>query len=187
MSPLRTFAPWIAYAVTTSIVDWRLGALLALGVALAEVLRQRRDHGLADALTVATAVFFAVLAVVSVTDPATVLHRYTPALSLAALGSVAVASLVRGEPFTLAIAKRSTPPEVWELPEFRAVNVAITRVWAASFLVTAGACAAVLALAPGATALWVSLEVVGFAVPVAYTDARRRRARVAVASARPTA
>lgn len=183
MSHLRTFAPWITYAAASSIVDWRLGALVALGVAAAELLRQRREHRNADALTVATAAFFAGLAAVSVADPGTGLHRFTPALSLAVLGVVALASLVRGEPFTLVIARRSTPPEVWDLPAFVTANVAITRVWAASFLATAAVCALVLTVAPDATGVWVAAEMVGFAVPVAYTDARRKRARALLAAA----
>ena len=116
-------------------------------------------------------------------DPGTGLHRFTPALSLAVLGVVALASLVRGEPFTLVIARRSTPPEVWDLPAFVTANVAITRVWAASFLATAAVCALVLTVAPDATGVWVAAEMVGFAVPVAYTDARRKRAAPLLAAA----
>ncbi|MCB1003613.1 MAG: hypothetical protein KDB35_05445 [Acidimicrobiales bacterium] len=182
MSFLRTFAPWIAYAVASAVVDWRLGAVLALAVATAELVRQRRVHRRADALTVATAAFFAGLAVVSLADPTAALHRFTPALALGLLGVVALGSLARGAPFTLAIARRSTPPELWDHPGFLAANVAITRVWAVSFLITAAACLVVLAVDPEATALWVGAQVIGFAVPLAYTDARRRRARAASAA-----
>jgi hypothetical protein len=49
------------------------------------------------------------------------------------LGVIAWASLAIRRPFTLGIAKQSTPGELWGRPEFLRVNVIITLVWAVSF------------------------------------------------------
>lgn len=177
MSYLRSFRPWIVYAIASALVDWRAAAALAFVAAAREVHRQHAEHGGADDLTVTTRWFFLGLVIVSIARPDSPIHHYTPALSLLALGAAATWSLVEGQPFTLAIAKRSTPEEVWELPLFRQANVTITAVWAASFLVTAAMCATVLDLAPAATPLWIAAEVVGFAVPVAFTSRYRQHLR----------
>ena len=177
MDVARTLRPWIAYAIASALVDWRLGAALALVVAAGEVHRQQREHGGADALTVATRWAFLALTVLAVAQPDTPLHRYTPALSLGVLGATAAWTLLAGEPFTAEIARRSTPEAVWGLPEFHRANVAITTAWALSMLVAAAGCAAVLALAPSATALWVAIQVLGFIVPAAYTTAYRNQLR----------
>ena len=177
MSYLRSFRPWIAYAIDSSLVDWRAAAALGLLASVREVHRQQAEHGEADDLTVTTRWFFLGLTILSLARPDAPLHRYTPALSLLALGAAATWSLVEGQPFTLAIAKRTTPEELWDVALFRQANVTITTVWAASFLVTAAVCAAALYLAPAATPAWVSAEVLGFVVPVVFTSRYRQHLR----------
>jgi hypothetical protein len=136
-----------------------------------------------DGLTRATGWFFLGLTALSLLDPSTPLHRYTPALSLAALGVASAASLIRKQPFTLAIAKRSVPRELWNVPAFVDANVTITTVWAASFLATAAVCAATLTLAPSATPVSITAEVLGFVAPMKFTVLYRDRARARVAAA----
>ncbi|MEZ5141244.1 MAG: hypothetical protein R2726_01815 [Acidimicrobiales bacterium] len=180
MSYLRSFAPWIAYVVASAVADWRLGAVAGLAVALWVVLDDRRSGG-ADLLSVVTAGFFAVLAPVAIVAPDAVLRPYTPALSLATLGLAATASLALGRPFTLPIARRETPPELWETDLFHRVNVVITAAWATSFLVTAALCAGVISVDASLTPLWVGVQVVGFSAPLVFT--RRYRVRVAASLA----
>lgn len=183
MSNLRSFAPWIAYAALSSLFDWRIAALFATVVAARAIADQRREQGEVDDLTVTTGIFFAGLAVLSLVSPESPLHRFTPALSLTALGVASVVSLLRNQPFTLTFAKRSAPRELWDAPAFLAANVTITTVWAVSFLVTAAVCAATLALAPSATAIWITAEVLGFVVPMRFTTRYRARARARFAAA----
>jgi hypothetical protein len=183
MSYLRSFAPWIAYVAMSIVVDWRAATVVALVVAVGTITDQRRRHGDVDDLTRATAWFFFGLTALSLLDPTTPLHRYTPALSLAALGVASVASLIRRQPFTLTIARRSAPPVFWDAPAFIHANVTITTVWAASFLATAAVCTATLALAPSATPLWITAEVLGFVIPMKFTALYRERARARFATA----
>ena len=177
MSYLRSFRPWIVYGLASSLIDWRAAAAVAFVVAAHEVRRQNAEHGDVDDLTTTTRWFFLGLTIVSILRPDTPLHHYTPALSLLALGAAATWSLIDGKPFTLTIAKRTSPEELWELPLFRQANVTITAVWAASFLATAAACAALLGLAPVATPAWIGAEALGFAIPVVFTTVYRQRLR----------
>ena len=182
MSYVRSFAPWIAYAAVSAVADWRIAAGCALALAVAGVLADRRRFGDVDDLTVATAGGFLALWALSLLDPSSPVHRFTPALSLTLLGGAAAVSLLRRAPFTLTIAKRTVAPELWGLPAFLDANTVITSVWAASLLVTAALCAAILAVAPAATAAWVAVEVVGFVVPVRFTTRYRAQVRSRMAS-----
>lgn len=130
MSYLRTFAPWIVYAVIPS-ADWNWGALAALVVALLVIFQQTRAGRTLDAqmIEIGSAAFFAAITVLAFADPHTALHPYGPALSSAALALIAGASLAAKRPFTLGIARQSTPREYWDQPLFIRTNVIITAVW----------------------------------------------------------
>ena len=56
------------------------------------------------------------------------LHAYTASLASGALGLIGAASLAAGRPFTLGVAKRSTPREAWDNPLFIQVNMIISGV-----------------------------------------------------------
>ncbi|MEU8792614.1 hypothetical protein [Streptomyces sp. NPDC048643] len=170
MSYVRTFLPWIVFAVVPS-AQWQWGALAALLVAMAIVAQQRRTGVGFDALIMETgsAFFFAVLAAVAFADPDSAAHAYSAALSSATLALIAGASLLMGKPFTLGIAKRTTPPEVWKLKPFIRVNVVITAVWTAAFAVTAGALAVLAHAGHGHSTTATLVQVLGFVVPVLFT------------------
>ena len=138
MSALRSFAPWIAF---TAVIGHRR---------LASRCRARRcasrspapspaasQDAEPDDLANATTVFFAALTIVSVANPNSGLQQYVPALAPAALGIGAGLSILRGRPFTIPFAKRSTPPELWDQPRFYAANVTISMIWTVSFALTA--------------------------------------------------
>ncbi|MFF3412101.1 hypothetical protein ACFYW8_39310 [Streptomyces sp. NPDC002742] len=170
MSYVRAFLPWIVFAVVPS-AQWQWGALAGLLVAVAVIAQQRRTGVGFDALIMETgsAVFFAVLAVVAFADPHSVAHAYSAALSSATLALIAGVSLLAGKPFTLGIAKRTTPPEVWSLKPFVRVNVVITTVWTAAFAVTAGALAALAHAGQGHSTTATLVQAAGFVVPVLFT------------------
>lgn len=149
MSYVRTFLPWIVFAAVPS-THWQWGALAALLVAVVVVAQQRRTGVGFDALIMETgsAVYFAILAAVAFADPHSATHAYSAALSSATLALIAGTSLLMGKPFTLGIAKRTTPPEVWRLKPFIRVNVVITTVWTAAFGATAVALAVLAHMRP---------------------------------------
>ena len=170
MSYLRTFLPWIVFAALPS-GDWQWAALAALAVAVALIAQQIRTGTALDALIIelGSAVFFAVLAVIAFADPHSGVHDYSAALSSGTLALIAAASLVVGKPFTLGIAKRTTPREVWGLKPFIRTNVVITAVWAAVFALTAVALALVDHAGHAHSTTATLIQIAGFVAPMLFT------------------
>ncbi|GAA0934781.1 hypothetical protein GCM10009554_21090 [Kribbella koreensis] len=167
MSYLRTFAPWIVYALIPS-AHWNWAALIALVLSVGLIAQQTRAGRTADALIIeiGSAVFFAVITVVAFTSPDSGLHPYAAALSSGTLALIAGISLAIRKPFTLGVAKQTTPREYWGQPLFVRVNVIITAVWTGCFAVT-GLC--LLALAHSGSAGRTVVQVAGFVVPMVFT------------------
>jgi hypothetical protein len=175
VSYLRSFAPWIVFAIIP-VSDWKWAALFALAVSLAGVILPIRAGLPADAqiLEIGTAVYFAALTGLAFADPATPLRSYVACLASGALGLIACASLALGKPFTLGIARQSVPREVWEHPLFYRVNVIITSVWAASFVV---GCVILGLLAHSAATARSAVQVAAFVIPLVFTMRYVARAR----------
>ncbi|GFH38389.1 hypothetical protein [Streptomyces pacificus] len=170
MSYLRTFLPWIVFAAIPS-QHWQWASLAALAVAVVIIRSQRRAGSGFDALIIelGSAFFFAALAFTAFSDPQSGLHEYSAALASGTLAVISGASLAIGKPFTLGIARRTTPREVWTRRAFLHTNVVITAVWTAAFALTA----AVLALEAYAgnahSAAATIVQLAGFAVPMLFT------------------
>ena len=170
MSYLRTFLPWIVFAVLPS-GSWQWAALAALAVAVAVVGGQLRAGTTPNALIIeiGSAVFFAALAVIAFADPHSPVHDYSAALSSGTLAVVAGVSLAVGKPFTLGIAKRTTPKEYWAAQPFIRVNTVITSVWTAAFAVTAIVLAVVAHAGAAHSAPATVVQIAGFVVPMVFT------------------
>jgi hypothetical protein len=140
MGYVLNFSPWIAFFALSSIVNWRVGVVVALvtQALLALALIRRRQL---DLLSIGTLVFFGAMSAVALASPNSSIHRWIPALSAGALAIISAVSLLAGQPFTLAIARRSTPEAVRSRPEFLELNRFLTSVWAASFTALAITCA----------------------------------------------
>ncbi|MFJ7077492.1 hypothetical protein [Streptomyces sp. NPDC098781] len=183
MAYLRGFIPWIVAGVVTSF-DWRWGALggLVSGLLLL-VLERRRGVGLdALILEISSVVYFAVIAVVAVTRPHSVLADHVDVVSFAWLAATAWGTLAIRRPFTVGIAKRQTPREYWEMPEFIRVNNHITSAWGAGFTFIAVSLAVLGAVdAP----LWagITARVAGLVAPAAFTKVYPARAQARLSAA----
>ncbi|WP_433663127.1 hypothetical protein ACQPW1_13925 [Nocardia sp. CA-128927] len=167
MSYLRTFAPWIVYAVIPS-AHWQWAALIALVLSIVEVTSQLRAGRTLDGLMIelGSLVFFAALTVLAFADPNTALHPYSPALSSGVLALIALVSLAVRKPFTLGIAKQSTPKELWDNPVFVRTAYVLTAVWAASFVI---GCAVLTVLAHAGSTPRTIAQVLSFVIPVVFT------------------
>ncbi|MFX0578567.1 hypothetical protein [Nocardia nepalensis] len=167
MSYLRAFAPWIVFAVIPS-QYWQWAALAAFGVSVLGIAQQVRAGQRIEAMAIdiGSVVFFAALAVIAFVDPDSALHPYTPALSSGVLALIAGASLLVRVPFTLPIAKQTTPRELWDHPVFIRTSYVITSVWTASFVV---GCVALTALAHSSSGGRTTVQVLAFALPVIFT------------------
>jgi hypothetical protein len=170
MSYLRTFLPWIVYAVIPS-SDWKWAALAGLIVSVVVISRQLRTGHPVDALIIeiSSAVFFAAITAVAFADPNSGVHAYSAPLSSGFLAVVAGISLAAGRPFTLGIAKQTTPREYWDRPEFVRVNVIITGVWTAAFAATAIVLAAMAHAGQAHSTAAIIVQVAGFVVPMVFT------------------
>ncbi len=159
--PVVGFIPWIVFWVIGGPATWETGTLAALLAAIfvtmlsidyrplvawATVQPDRRRVGLRPELSrlklldIATVVFFAVLslaAVVTTRHNVSDLDKYSQAISSGALGIIALGSIVFRHPFTVDYAKEEAPPEVWHTEVFKRINVVLSSVWAAVFLVSA--------------------------------------------------
>lgn len=167
MSYLRAFAPWIVFAVVPS-QYWQWAALAALGVSALGIAQQVRAGQRLEAMAIdiGSIAFFAALTVIAFTDPDSVLHPYTPALSSGVLAVVAGVSLAVRTPFTLPIAKQTTPQELWDHPVFIRTAYVITSVWTASFVI---GCVALTALAHSGSGVRTTVQVLAFVLPVLFT------------------
>jgi hypothetical protein len=167
VSYLRAFAPWIVFALIPS-GDWKWAALIALAVSAAGIVLQRRAGLPLDAqiIELGSAVYFAALTVLAFADPHTPLHAYTSSMANGALAVIALGSLLLNKPFTLGIAKQTTPRELWNHPGFLRTNTVITSAWAASFVV---ACVLLALLAHSSAGGRTVVQVAAFVVPLVFT------------------
>ena len=167
MSYLRAFLPWIVFAVIPG-SQWQWAALIAVIISVVGIARQTRAGLPLDAqiIELGSAAYFAALAALAFADPHTTLHSYTASLASGALGVIGLVSLAVRKPFTLGVAKQSTPREMWDHPFFIRVNVVITSVWTASFVV---GCVALAALAHSSVVARTVVQTAAFAIPLVFT------------------
>jgi hypothetical protein len=192
VSYLLTFLPWIVYAFLGghTAASQQRGTLAALAVTVLLIVNKRRKGTAFDALIIesGSAVFFAVIAAVAFAAPHSGVLTYSAALSSTTLAVIAWISLAAGHPFTLGIARQSTPREVWSQPAFRHSNVIITVIWAVSLTVSAAVL--VIVIHAGVSVLVrILFQVLGFVVPMAatarYVKLVHARAHEAAGKAQP--
>jgi hypothetical protein len=176
---LKTFLPWIAFAVLSTNSQSRYGAIAALALGLALMAWDRRAGKQWDALILelSTLVFFVLLTVAAFTISPAPLGDYGPAISIGWLALTAWGGLAIRRPFTLGIAKTMVPKEFHDHPGFYRVNAIITAAWAIAFTLTAVLLAVLLTVAPHATAALIAVKVCGFAIPVLFTIRYQQIAR----------
>lgn len=171
MNYLRSFLPWIAFAVVATQFDWRYSALVGFVLAAGFLLWERKTGKAWDSLVIEASAlaFFALLAAYAFAVTDSPVRDYVDAMSSGWLALTAWLSIAIRKPFTLGIARTMVPRELWDNPVFRRTNAIITAVWAASFTITAIAGAVLLSFAPHASFALITLKVLGFAVPIAFT------------------
>lgn len=177
MAILVTYLPWILFLALPS-----FGVRVAAGAALAvSLLLLARDHrrGNIKLMDVKGALFFAVFLIATVFIPMHVVDFWAQPLGSLALLLFALGTVLAGQPFTLAYARESTDPALWDTPAFYRANLVISLAWAAGFCVmTAGAFLAAFGGAPYAAATWLSsLAGIGGALLFQATYRKRLRRR----------
>ncbi|WP_329524972.1 hypothetical protein [Streptomyces sp. NBC_01462] len=185
MGYLRGFIPWIVSGVVSSF-DWRWGAVGGLVTGLLLLWQDRRRGVGLDALIleISTVVYFVAVGALAVADPGSALADHTDVVSFGWLALTAWGTLAIRRPFTLGIARRQTPREYWDMPEFIQVNNRITSAWGAGFTfigVSLAVCGAVDAPA------WVGIaaHVAGLVGPAVFTKVHPARAQARLLAQAP--
>ncbi|MCA6094096.1 hypothetical protein LE181_18250 [Streptomyces sp. SCA3-4] len=183
MNYLRGFMPWIAFAVVSS-YGWQWGAAAGLATAVALLVKEHQAGTARQSLILehSTAGYFAALTALAFALPHSELQHFGGAMSLGWLALTAWATLAVGHPFTTGIAKRQAPPQVWNTPLFRRINIVITAAWALAFTLAATALAIADANDLGTNAS-IAIQAAGFALPAAFTARYPERARARHAQA----
>ncbi|MBB4682833.1 hypothetical protein [Amycolatopsis jiangsuensis] len=171
MNYLKSFLPWIVFAIVSTQADWRWSGLVGLVLAGGLLAVARREGRGWDCLVIELSAlgFFTVLTVFSLSNPDSPLREYVGASSDVWLAITAWGSIALRRPFTLGIAKTTTPQHLWQRPAFRRTNLVITAVWASSLTVAGVAGSLLLGYAPHATIALIALKILAFVVPVVFT------------------
>jgi hypothetical protein len=139
-NPLVGLSPWIVYSLIEGGGRLEESSAIAFGLALAVVLLGMLRGSRPKLLEWTDTIFFAALAIfvaVASDDTHAWLERWSGEVANIALVVIAVGSIALRQPFTLAYAKESAPPELWDNPMFLRTNYVITWVWAAAFVIEA--------------------------------------------------
>lgn len=134
---------------------WAVGIVVVLVMGTAVIAYHLlRGQGVTG-LDVVTVTFGAVNAVLYFGFHETILLAHIDAVIYTLLFLQVAYSLLRGTPWTVQFAKRSTDPALWNVPQFTQVNRATTVLWAVAFI----SCDVAALLVPG---------LAGILVPVAF-------------------
>jgi hypothetical protein len=165
----RGFVPWIIFACFPQ-SQIATGALTALIVAAFLGLQDLRRGIAPDALVleISTVAYFALLTIAAHVSNGPGLGHWSGVLAFSWLALTAWVTLAIRHPFTLGIARKTTPREYWHNPVFLRINVVITLVWATAFTITALAIAASHGLGLSKPVEYV-FQVLGFAIPAIFT------------------
>ena len=153
---LLGFSPWIAFGASQPLGGpWPSLVALVLSLGLCAVDRWR---GSLKAPELVAAVFFALLPACGALGWSWPQENVGLVIHLV-LAGMAFGGIALGIPFTLQYAREEVPRDYWHLPQFVAVNAAITAVWGVNFLVGAAAFQLAPTIAPlvGAAAVFVGI------------------------------
>jgi hypothetical protein len=135
-SILIGFLPWIVFAIVSSFLGTKIGAIicLTLQIALFIPMARKRAYTILEAFSL---VFFVILAIgffalgeQSIEN----LNRWSAALSYGGLALITWATIAIGDPFTRQYARRTTPKEWWTSELFLSSTMSMAVGWAVAFL-----------------------------------------------------
>ena len=172
-SVLTNFGPWIVYGLLSA--TGHAGAAYAGGLiaSLCQTAPQWRARRL-KIMDGVTLLFFLAGTVFTLAFHSTLFPRNGSVLIWGTFALIAWGSLLAGSPFTAEYARDAVPREYWANPAFLRVNVAITAVWGAVFVLNA-ALAVTVASRPGWSlghaGIWLQvLPYVGTAFGIVFTN-----------------
>ena len=129
------FLPWIAFAVSSSVLGFKAGAVIGLALLLPNFVRMvlKRDFIILDVFGFA---FFIFLVITSFTLRNSDLEgfvRWSAAMSYGGLALISWATIAIGDLFTRQYARRSVPKEYWKNDLFLSSTMSMAVGWSAAF------------------------------------------------------
>ena len=135
---LMAFLPWILYGSASAINHWSVatgGGLILCLVYLAVLMRRGSSIKLMDWTTLT---FFVIASVLMLGLQSTVFPIYNVVVIWSCFAVAVWSSVAIGHPFTAAYARETTPPEFWDNPIFRRLNLVMTLFWCGLLTVNVG-------------------------------------------------
>ena len=135
---LMAFLPWILYGPASATNHWSVatgGGLILCLVYLAVLMRRGSSIKLMDWTTLT---FFVIASVLMLGLQSTVFPIYNVVVIWSCFAVAVWSSVVIGHPFTAAYARETTPPEFWDNPIFRRLNLVMTLFWCGLLTVNVG-------------------------------------------------
>ncbi len=119
---------WLAYWALSIRGYWTGGAIAGLAV-FAAILAHEYGRDAVKLMDCVSAAFFAFAAIVAALAGPWLFIRYNIFMIWGVFAVVAWLTLVAGWPFTLQYAQEQAPPEIWDHPLFKRLNVFLTLLW----------------------------------------------------------
>jgi len=135
---LMAFLPWVLYISASAINHWSVatgGGLILCLVYLAVLMRRGSSIKLMDWTTLT---FFVIASVLMLGLQSTVFPIYNVVVIWSCFAVAVWSSVAIGHPFTAAYARETTPPEFWDNPIFRRLNLVMTLFWCGLLTVNVG-------------------------------------------------
>jgi hypothetical protein len=136
---LLGFVPWIAFAISSGFMSFRLAALLGLVLTLILFLPHALKKTYAS-MDLFGLVFFLLLTLASLAMSDADLEHLKTWLGVLIYGSLSVycwATILRGDPFTREYGRRMVPKEYWNSELFLNSTKSVAMGWSMAFLVAA--------------------------------------------------
>ena len=135
---LMGFLPWILYGSASAANHWSVatgGGLILCLVYLAVLMRRGSSIKLMDWTTLT---FFVISSVLMIGMQSTVFPDYGAVAVWSCFAIAVWSSVAIGHPFTAAYARETTPPEFWDNPIFKRLNLVMTLFWCGLLTVNVG-------------------------------------------------
>ena len=169
--------PWIVHGFLSGPGRFELAAWTCFGLSLTLFLLTNRHAGKRRILPLEIfdiAWFVLLIGVGYVATDAQIdwFEDWSGELSFGALAAFVFIGILRRKPFTLAYAKRETPPEMWTSPLFISISTRISLVWGLSFVFGALASLAGYLFNHGGNTFWTGwvLQIGANLFALAFTD-----------------
>jgi hypothetical protein len=134
-SVLTGFLPWIAFAISSSFLGLKAGALIGLAMQLPIIYKMAAKHEFMsfDAFGIIFFIFFVIMSFTLSEADLERIGMWSAAVSYSGLALISWATIALKDPFTRQYARRTVPKELWNSELFLSSTLSIAIGWSVSF------------------------------------------------------